>query len=66
MSKHSPSDLLNTHHVFTGRVIQVNVETVRLPNGNVAELDMIHHPGGAAVVAVDDENKICLLHQFRN
>jgi len=66
MSKHSPSELLNLHPVFTGRVIQVNVETVRLPNGNVADLDMIHHPGGAAVVAVDDEQKICLLHQFRH
>jgi 8-oxo-dGTP pyrophosphatase MutT (NUDIX family) len=64
--QHSPSELLNTRHVFTGRVIQVNVETVRLPNGNIADLEMIHHPGGAAVVAVDDEDKICLLRQFRH
>ena len=40
--------------VFTGRVITVNVETVRLPNGHVADLEIIHHPGGAAAVAVDD------------
>jgi 8-oxo-dGTP pyrophosphatase MutT (NUDIX family) len=52
--------------VFSGRVIQVNVERVRLPNGNVADLEIIHHPGGAAVVAIDDEQRVCLLRQFRH
>jgi ADP-ribose pyrophosphatase len=52
--------------VFTGRVIQVNVEQVRLPNDHVATLEIIHHPGGAAVVALDAANRICLLHQYRH
>jgi hypothetical protein len=43
----------NVRTVFRGRVITVNVETVRLPNGHVAELEIIHHPGGAAIVAID-------------
>jgi 8-oxo-dGTP pyrophosphatase MutT (NUDIX family) len=53
-------------HIYTGRVIQVNVERVRLPNDRVADLEVIHHPGGAAVVAVDAENRVCLLRQFRH
>jgi len=52
--------------VFSGRVIQVNVERVRLPNSNVADLEIIHHPGGAAVVAIDAERNVCLLRQFRH
>ena len=52
--------------VFTGRVIQVNVERVELPNGNVADLEIIHHPGGAAVVAIDAKENVCLLRQFRH
>lgn len=52
--------------VFTGRVIQVNVERVRLPNGATADLEVIHHPGGAAIVALDDANRVCLLRQFRH
>jgi 8-oxo-dGTP pyrophosphatase MutT (NUDIX family) len=52
--------------IFTGRVIQVNVESVRLPNDRVAELEIIHHPGGAAVVAIDDQQRVCLLRQFRH
>jgi 8-oxo-dGTP pyrophosphatase MutT (NUDIX family) len=44
----------------------VNVERVPLPNGTVAELEIIRHPGGAAVVALDDSKRICLLRQFRH
>jgi len=43
----------NVRSVYSGRVITVNVETVRLPNGHVADLEIIHHPGGAAIVAID-------------
>lgn len=52
--------------IYTGRVIRVNVETVRLPNGHRAELEIIHHPGGAAVVALDADQRVCLLRQFRH
>lgn len=52
--------------VFSGRVITVNVETVRLPNGHVADLEIIHHPGGAAAVAVDERRRVCLIRQYRH
>jgi 8-oxo-dGTP pyrophosphatase MutT (NUDIX family) len=58
--------MIDVKNVFAGRVIQVNVERVRLPNGTTAELEIIRHPGGAAVVALDTENRICLLRQFRH
>lgn len=56
----------NIRQVFRGRVILVNVETVRLPNGHVTDLEIIHHPGGAAVVAVDGAGRTCLIRQFRH
>lgn len=52
--------------IWTGRVLQLNLERVRLPNGASAELEIAHHPGGAAVVAIDDQERVCLLHQFRH
>jgi ADP-ribose pyrophosphatase len=52
--------------VYSGRVITVNVETVRLPNGHVAELEIIHHPGGAAIVAIDATLRVCLIRQYRH
>jgi ADP-ribose pyrophosphatase len=53
-------------NVFTGRILRLNLERVRLPNGRVAELEIAHHPGGAAVVAVDETGRVCLLRQFRH
>lgn len=53
-------------NVFRGRVLTLNLEQVRLPNGRVAELEIAHHPGGAAVVALDAEGRVCLLRQFRH
>jgi len=56
----------STQLVFQGRVIRLNLETVKLPNGEVAELEIIHHPGGAAVVALDEAGRVCLLRQYRH
>lgn len=50
---------------FRGRVITVNVEHVPLPNGESADYEIIHHPGGAAVVAINAGGQVCLLRQFR-
>jgi ADP-ribose pyrophosphatase len=53
-------------NVYRGRVLTLNVERVKLPNGTVAELEIAHHPGGAVVVAVDADDRVCLLRQFRH
>jgi len=53
-------------NVFRGRVLTLNLERVALPNGRVAELEIAHHPGGAAVVALDASGRVCLLRQFRH
>ena len=52
--------------IYRGRVICLNVESVRLPNGHLAELEIIHHPGGAAIVAIDAEGLVCLIRQYRH
>lgn len=52
--------------IYQGRVIRLNLESVRLPNGHLAELEIIHHPGGAAIVAVDEALQVCLIRQFRH
>jgi ADP-ribose pyrophosphatase len=50
---------------FTGRVIRVTTDEVVLPNGHRSLLEVVHHPGGAATVALDGEQRICLLRQYR-
>jgi len=58
-------NVTQTSTVFTGRVITVSKEKVLLPNGRLADYEIVHHPGGAAVVALDEGNRVCLLHQYR-
>ena len=55
-----------TQRIYTGRVVTLDVADVRLPNGNRASLEIVGHPGGAAVVAVDDQRRVCLLRQYRH
>ncbi|MHB8624287.1 MAG: NUDIX hydrolase [Sulfuricaulis sp.] len=52
--------------IYLGKIINLNLETVTLPNGAVAEFEIVHHPGGAAVVAVDSDSRVCLLRQYRH
>jgi 8-oxo-dGTP pyrophosphatase MutT (NUDIX family) len=55
----------NTTLQYSGRVISVTTDDVVLPNGHRAKLEVVHHPGGAAVVAVDSNRQVCLLRQYR-
>lgn len=57
--------LLERKTIFDGRVIKVSVDTVELPNGHRLPLELVSHPGGAAVVALDSQDRICLLRQYR-
>ncbi len=52
--------------MYRGKFLDLGVESVALPNGEVIDLDIVRHPGGAAVVAVDEDSQVCLLRQFRH
>lgn len=51
--------------VFQGKIISLDIEQVELPNGVQIEMEIVRHPGGAAVVAIDDKQRTCLLKQYR-
>ena len=63
MSEDSRQDHRLLYH---GRVIDLNLEPARLPDGQQVELEIIRHPGGAATVALDAEHRVCLLRQYRH
>ena len=58
--------LFDRKMIYEGRVIRVSVDTVDLPNGVRLPLEIVRHPGGAAVVAIDAQERVCLLRQFRH
>lgn len=55
-----------SREIYAGKIVRLSIDTVQLPNGSTAELEILHHPGGAAVVALDGENRVCLLRQYRH
>ena len=58
--------LVSSREIHKGRVVHLFEDTVRLPNGHVATLDMIRHPGAAAVVPFVDAATVLLVRQFRH
>jgi ADP-ribose pyrophosphatase len=55
-----------SHLVHQGRVIQVSTERLRYSSGREFDIDFVRHPGAAAVVAVDSDQRVCLVRQYRH
>ena len=52
--------------IYKGRVVDVRLERATLPNGVTVTLEVVRHPGAAAVVALDDQDQVVLVHQYRH
>ncbi|MEX2426454.1 MAG: NUDIX hydrolase [Thermomicrobiaceae bacterium] len=52
-------------YAFEGKLINVRIDTVELPNGNRREREIVEHPGAVAVVPVLDDGRIALVRQYR-
>ena len=55
---------------YSGRMISVDVDTVRFPNGSTGELEMVRHPGASAVVPflsdpAGEDPQLLLIRQYR-
>jgi ADP-ribose pyrophosphatase len=66
----SDSARVSTRRMYSGRIINLDIDTVRFPNGTVGELEMIRHPGASAVVPflsdpAGDDPTVLLIRQYR-
>ncbi len=52
--------------IYKGKVITLNIDTVTLPNGVTIDLEMVRHPGAAAVVPLKEDGTVVLIRQFRH
>jgi ADP-ribose diphosphatase len=60
----------SSRRVYTGRIINLDVDLVEFPNGTIGELEMIRHPGASAVVPFlsdprGDDPQLLLIRQYR-
>src|SRR5918992_5079109 len=61
---------LSTRRIYSGRILNLDIDSVRFPNDSTGELEMIRHPGAAAVLPFLSEPsggdpQIMLLKQYR-
>ena len=59
-------DVLFEEDVYIGKLLHVMRRTVQLPNGRTTTREMIHHPGAAAMVVLDSENRVVFERQWRS
>lgn len=57
--------IIKTEKILHGNFFDVKRDTVILPNGNKATRDNIEHMGACAILAIDDDNNVILVKQFR-
>lgn len=64
MTRRKGGERLGTREIYPGRTIHVAVDTVRLPNGKVMDMELVHHKGAVAAVPVIGED-VLLIRQYR-
>ncbi len=52
--------------LFKGHVVDLGVEKVTFPDGRSFELEVVRHPGAAAIVPLHEDGTVTLIHQYRH
>jgi len=52
-------------YVFKGKVINVRRDTAQLPNGKLANREVVEHTGGVTIAALTDDDELLFVRQFR-
>ncbi len=58
--------LLSTKKLFDGKVVNLRVDTIELPNGNSATREVVEHPGAVAIVPILPDGRIIMVRQYRH
>ena len=58
-------ETLNTERPYSGKILNLRIDTIKLPSGRVAAREVIEHIDSVCMVPVDDENNVWFVRQFR-
>jgi ADP-ribose pyrophosphatase len=59
-------EVLDSETLFEGHVISLRRDTVTMPGGGDSVREIVHHPGAVAVVALDADDRVVLVRQYRH
>lgn len=66
MTEQGDYEVVGSETVFTGRIVTVRRDSVRMPEGTTSTREVVEHMGAVGVVALDDENNVVLVNQYRH
>ena len=58
--------VVSSAELLRSRLITVRADKVRMPDNQIAEREVVHHPGAVAILALDDSDRILLIRQYRH
>lgn len=56
---------LSQTYAYRGRIIHLRRDMAELPDGSVADREVVEHPGGVCVAALTDRDELLFVRQFR-
>ena len=56
---------LGSREIFRGRIVTLKVDKIELPDGHQSGREVVEHPGGVAVLPLDDQDMVTLVRQYR-
>lgn len=56
---------LSSKSVFDGKILHIKLDEIELPDGKKSKREVVNHPGGVAVAALDCDNNLFFVRQFR-
>ncbi len=59
-------ETVSTETVYSGTILALRADEVRMPGGVTATREVVEHYGAVAVAAVDDEEQLAMIYQYRH
>jgi ADP-ribose pyrophosphatase len=59
-------EVVSSETIYVGNIFALRTDEVRMPHGNIARREVVEHYGAVAVLAIDEENNIALVYQYRH
>ncbi len=58
-------EIIRSEYLYRGHVIKLRLDQTRLPNKHVVQREIVEHRGAVAIVALDDQQRVTMVRQFR-
>jgi 8-oxo-dGTP pyrophosphatase MutT (NUDIX family) len=59
-------EAVDSETLYVGKIFALRADEVRMPGGTTARREVVEHYGAVAIVALDDDRNVVLVHQYRH